>query len=259
MLSNNWIRSNGMIINEGKTKAMLVGSRQKIKDANISGEQLDISINDKQISCVTSEKILGLTLDSLISWDKHIDNLCLTLSRRVGLLRRLCNFIPSHLRKVLYYGLIQSAIDYCSIVWGNTTSKNIDKVYKMQKRALRVILNADFDTPTEVLFERFRVLSVRQRIFYFTCIMVYKCFSNTAPSYLIEKIVTLNDVHTYQTRGASTCKLLLPRFRTETGQRSFAMRAARAWNSLPDEVRCSTNMNNFKSQLNSYIRNNVSR
>ena len=134
-------------------------------------------------------------LTIFISWDKHIDNLCLTLSRRVGLLRRLCNFIPLHLRKVLYYGLIQSAIDYCCIVWGNTTSKNIDRVFKIQKRALRVILNAGFDIPTDVLFERFNVLSIRQRIFYFTCIMVFKCFNNTAPSYLIEKIITLNDVH----------------------------------------------------------------
>ena len=64
ILSNNWIQSNGMMINEGKTKAMLVGSRQKIKDVNISSEQLDISINNKQISCVTSEKMLGPTLDN---------------------------------------------------------------------------------------------------------------------------------------------------------------------------------------------------
>ena len=158
-----------MLINASKTKVMLAGSRQKLHNADLSGEKIDIVINDTSISCVNFEKILGVTLDNLISWDKHIDNLCITLSQRIGLLRRLHKFIPSHLRKILYYGLIQSAIDFCCVVWGNTTMKNIDRVYKMQKRALRVLLNADFDTPSNTLFENADVLSVKQRIFYFTC------------------------------------------------------------------------------------------
>ena len=224
---NNWTKSNGMLINANKTKVMLAGSRHKLHNVDLSGEKIDVVINNVSISCVNFERILGVTIDEMISWNKHIDNMCTTLSQRIGLLRRLRKLIPFHLRKILYYGLIQSTIDYCCVVWGNTSTNNIDRVYKMQKRALRVLLNTGFDTPSDSLFEAADVLSVRQRIFYFTCILVFKYFENSVPTYIADMFVPLMNVHDYPTRAAISRKLLLPKFRTESGHRTFVMRASR--------------------------------
>ena len=68
--------------------------------------------------------MLGLTLDETLSWNTYVESLCKTLSKRIMLIRRLRPFIQSSNRIMLYYGLIQSSIDYCLIVWGNTTERN---------------------------------------------------------------------------------------------------------------------------------------
>ena len=55
---------------------MLVRNNQKLHDVDLRDKIIDIVIiNDTSISCVNFEKILGVTLANLISWDKHIDNL----------------------------------------------------------------------------------------------------------------------------------------------------------------------------------------
>ena len=43
-------------------------------------------------------------------------------------------------------------VDYCCVVWGETTDSNIKRLYKLQKRAARVILNAKYDVPFLKLF-----------------------------------------------------------------------------------------------------------
>ena len=42
--------------------------------------------------------------------------------------------------------------DYCCTVWGETTNLNLEKLYKLQKRAARIILNAKYDIPSLQLF-----------------------------------------------------------------------------------------------------------
>ena len=95
----------------------------------------------------------------------------------------------------------------------------------MQKRALRVLLNADFDTPSNDLFKAADVLSVKQRIFYFTCILVFKYFENSVPTYIADMFMPLMNVHNYPPRAAISRELLLREL----------MRASRIWNSLPEK------------------------
>jgi hypothetical protein len=46
--------------------------------------------------------------------------------------------------KLYYNGYLLPLIDYCSVVWGNTNKVNLEKILKLQKRAARIILRADF-------------------------------------------------------------------------------------------------------------------
>ena len=59
--------------------------------------------------------------------------------------RKLCS--PSALRS-LYFSLFNSHLSYGLVVWGNTSSKDIDKIKSLQRRAIRVvrIIPGFFDT-----------------------------------------------------------------------------------------------------------------
>ena len=60
----------------------------------------------------------------------------------------------------------------CSL--GNTTNANLTRLVKFQKRAPRMILKADFMTPSEQLFKELNWLQFPKRVQYHTCLMVYK-------------------------------------------------------------------------------------
>ena len=74
--------------------------------------------------------------------------------------------------------------DYGCVVWGNTTHANVTRLVKLQKRAARIILKADFLTPSEQLFKKLNWLTFPKRVQYHTCLMVYKGINGSAPEYI---------------------------------------------------------------------------
>ena len=69
--------SNKLPINEGKTKAML-----------ITGRRLPSKIN-AELELVPSAKLLGLEIDSELSFTSHVEKLCKKLSQRIGVLKKI--------------------------------------------------------------------------------------------------------------------------------------------------------------------------
>ena len=122
-----WISANSMRLNVKKTKSLLITTPYRLSRLNDRDVSLSVNIHGFSVPCVSSAKILGVTLDESLSWNDHINCMCTSLSKRIGLLRRVRSFIPIDYRIVLYYGLIQSTLDYCCVVWRNTPEKNLEK------------------------------------------------------------------------------------------------------------------------------------
>jgi hypothetical protein len=66
-------------------------------------------------------------------------------SSRIALPNRLKTYLPIEGLKLYYNGYLLPLIDYCSVVWGNTSKVHLEKILKLQKRA-------DFNTPSKMLF-----------------------------------------------------------------------------------------------------------
>ena len=68
--------------------------------------------------------------------------------------------------------------------------------------------------------------------------MVWKCVHGVAPAYLSDLCVPATAISDRQhLRSAATGTLLVPRARTATGQRSFAVNRPATWNRLPPALR----------------------
>ena len=71
-----WSKENRMFINVEKTKTMLAtGKRIARKLENIANQELELKTDEKPITNVTAQKLIGVTLDSLMSYEPHIDEL----------------------------------------------------------------------------------------------------------------------------------------------------------------------------------------
>ena len=55
---------------------------------------------------------------------------------------------------MIFSSLIQPYFDYCSVVWDGCGTTLAGKIKKLQNRAARVLTSANYDTSTDILFEK---------------------------------------------------------------------------------------------------------
>ena len=182
------------------------------------------------------------------SWTGHVDFLCKSISQRLGALKRIRHYLPYKARVAFYNCLILSLMDYCCVVWGNTPKQNLDRIYRLQKRAARLILDVDSKAPSLPLFVQLGWLPIYDRIKYFRAVTVYKALHNLAPSYISNLIRPINLVHSFKTRGSVKDSLQLPKVTSKSGQRMFAFLASSEWNTLDPDIRNAPSLPSFRNR-----------
>ena len=83
-----------MICNEKKTKAMLATGKWIEKRMN--NQQLQVKLNTTELKQVSSQKLLGVTIDQRLSFDDHIDELCNKLCQRIAVVRKMKESVLQH-------------------------------------------------------------------------------------------------------------------------------------------------------------------
>ena len=120
-----------------------------------------IKIEDTTIKKVPSAKYLGIILDEKLDWKEHIEAVTASLAKITNSLKIVKNFVPHKNKHLLYYAYIYSKIKYGIEVYGTANATQIKKVQVKQNRALKVLFNKDFLTPTDSLHKELEVLKVK--------------------------------------------------------------------------------------------------
>ena len=98
-------------------------------------------------------KYLGIFLDKNLSWDYHILQLSKKLSRANGVLYKLRNYVPKETIISVYYSIFYSHVTYAVRVWSLSTQHNLDIITILQKKCMRIINFADFNSHTNYFTE----------------------------------------------------------------------------------------------------------
>ena len=97
---------------------------------------------------------------------------------------KLSKYVNQNSLKQYYNSYVLPVFDFGRVVWGYTTNANLTRLVKLPKRAARMILKADFMTPSEQLLKELNWLPFPKRVQYHTCLMVYKSITGQAPEYI---------------------------------------------------------------------------
>ena len=246
-ISKLWSTSNKMHIHYQKTSCMTIGTRQRLDGT----DHLDIKADNIDIRSVSNQKLSGLHIDENLNWNTHIDNLCKVVSSKISLLRQLAEYVPLQVQKQFYQGYILLLLDYGSVSWGSTSTANVERLSKLQKRAARIILKADFDTPSVLMFQELDWLSVRSRIKYNKAVIIYKALNNMTPDYITKLLIPMSQTHSLNLRSGQNGTLYTPLARTllYSASGAFSCSAPKLWNSFPQEVRNSPSLSAFKRNV----------
>ena len=128
----NWFRINSMVAYPSKFQIMFFGS-------NIDNNEITFMVENKKVRSKTEVKLLGITIDDKLSFNKHISNLCSTASNRLRALARIRKFLSLEQAKRLSEAYIMSTFKYCPLIWMfcNKTANN--QINKIHKRSLRLV------------------------------------------------------------------------------------------------------------------------
>ena len=123
-------------------------------------KSLTLQVLNNSIEQGTSEKLLGVRIDTNLTFDDRIDELSKKVAQRIGVLMSIKRNLPIKERKLFYNSMIKSIMLYGSTVWGSCSNESIDKIFKLQKRTTRVILDADMKERSSVMFKKLNWLPI---------------------------------------------------------------------------------------------------
>ena len=154
---------------------------------------------------------------------------------------------------MLYNSLFVPYLTYCSEIWGNTYKTNINCVYLLQKKVLRIVCNVDYRYHSNVLFKELRILKLFDSIELKTAMLMYKANKKMLPLN-IQRLFSVDEVTYYNTRQLTNMKQVY--IRTTLKSKCISICGVKLWNSLKMDLRNSTTLPRFKKEYkNSLLRN----
>lgn len=235
---NQWFTVNKLSLNISKTNFMIFSNK------NISGDYT-VNIDGKAIERVFVTKFLGVYIDAKLTWKNHIDSIKSKISKNVSILYKVKYLLDSKALFALYCSMILPYLNYCCEIWGNNCPTRIDPLIKLQKKAMRIIVNGGYREHTHPIFHRFRILRLDDLIKLSTMKLMYRVSNNDLPPHIQNRFKIVNMTHTHRTRQCLDFKIQYCR----TKQKSFSLSVLgpNLWNKLPTNLKQASNCHTFKS------------
>ena len=167
-----WLRNNYMKANTGKSHLLLSGS--DTLTANIDGN--DLESEDNRI-------LLSFTIDSNLSFNKHINNLYKKASTKLNAFARISGYMDLPKSRVIMKSFITSQYEYCPLIWMFHSRALNNKINSIHERALRITYN-DSKSTFEELLNKDNSVSIHHRNFQVLAIKMFKIKNNMAPEFL---------------------------------------------------------------------------
>ncbi len=160
---------NRLSLNVPKCEFMLIGTYQS--RAKMPG--ISIHINNEHLHKVTISKYLGMVIDSNLKWDDHINNMIPKISAKIGILRSLRNIVPNDTIIQIYNAVGQPHVDYGDAVYDSASQTSKNRLEKLQTRAARLITGWGPFTSRNLMFNKFKWLSLQQMQDFHKCILMF--------------------------------------------------------------------------------------
>lgn len=198
-----WYNANGLTLNNEKTQKLLFNKTTDNK----------------------SLKFLGVHMDAELKWTAHTQELSKSLNSAIFCIRRIKNIVTPEAAKLVYYSTFHSRLSYGVLFWG--TSSSAQRIFLLQKRALRVLLGLAPLTSCREYFLREKILTL-------PAIYILSSIQHIKENMSAYETNDYN--HEYMTRHGHD--LRTPWHRTKKTQDNVAYWGAKIYNHLPKDMRC---------------------
>ena len=104
-----------------------------------------------QINNSVCEKLLGITFDCKLKFNKHIEAICQKASQKINALARLAPYMGTTKKRIIMNTFFKSQFNYCPLVWMCCNRSLNTKINRLHERCLRIVHNDKKSTFNELL------------------------------------------------------------------------------------------------------------
>ncbi len=243
-----WFTSNRVKLNVGKSELLYASAPNRSKLIS----SLPLIMGDGVVSPSSSVKNLGVTLDSGLTMVQHINNLCKSAFFQIRSLGKIRRFLTRRTARILVQSLVLSRLDYANSLLAGLPSCLILKLQRVQNAAARLVVGAKKFESVAHHLKSLRWLPIKERIDLKVLVLAFRCLHGFAPPYLSSLIQRYNPARALRSSNAGD--LAVPPGRAgNLGSRAFSRMCPTLWNSLPEKIKTSVELKNFKSLLKAYL------
>ena len=230
-----WFTNNHMKVNPGKCHILL--STKNAIDVHLEG------------ACITSsscEKLLGITVDYDLKFDKYISDLRDKVSKKINALCRVKSYMSLEKRRIVVKAFVESQFNYCPLIWMLHSRTLNNKINRRHERALRIVYS-DYKSSFNTLQEKDGCFSIHHRNIQSLAIGIYKFLHGLSPA-IMGDIIKLNRPSTYNLRTRQELYSRNPktvRYGTET----ISFLAPKIWAVVPQNIKNCTSFSPFKINI----------
>ena len=142
-----WTRENKMLLNKEKSKTMIFNFTKNFKFST------RLSLENVVLEETSETKLLGVLINNKLDWDSNTAQLIRKGNARMRILHKLVEFgIPREDLKTIYILYVRSHLEQSCQVWHSSlTLENLTDLERVQKNALRIILQEDYQNYSQAL------------------------------------------------------------------------------------------------------------
>ena len=227
--------------NPGKTELITLSSKR-------DPETDLLKFGNVELVPKSEHKHLGVTIQDDCKWDEHIYQIISNVRLHVACLRSFKYKLSRRTLEIMYKSYILPHFDYADTVWDNCTQQLSDELEKLNLDAIRTIIGAVRGTSHYKLYNESGILPLAERRRRHKLILFFKMTKNMTPNYFTHYLPPLvSDTNPYHHRNP--LERNPPRSRTVLYQKSFFPSSIELWNNLPDFIKTSSSIAQFKRYL----------
>ena len=242
-----WFKSNKLSLNTQKTFYM-VFHRARLK--NSDDINMDVIMDNHMLTKVNSIKYLGIIVDHKLNWIDHITYVKAKISKGIGIMYKARRHLNKHSLRNLYYAYIYPYLTYCVEVWGCASKCQLNSLFLVQKKILRIMTFSPYLAHTDPLFKGLKILPVNKLYIDRIGIIMFKATYDLLPKSITQLFSKNKDIHSYNTRSKDLLRVVI-------GTKNFTYFSPRIWNALVSNININVTLAQFKSRLKMYLLDNT--
>ena len=254
------------VINEEKAKTLQVSidnlvkwtddwqlkfNKEKCKVLHIgkNNPNYTYKMDDYLLGNTAAEKDLGVTVDTNLTFEEHINETVKKANRLVGMISHFISHKTPDIMIPLFKTLVRPVLEYGNVVWSPKLRKHIDHIEKVQQRfTKRIIGMGKLDYVTRL--KQLNLPSLEYRRLRGDMIETFKMTHDLYDPCTTSTLLT--DYNIYSSTRGHSFKLTKKPVKNSTSAQFFTNRIINNWNNLPSAVVTAGTLNSFKNKLDKH-------